>query len=472
MRPHRLAVLLIILFCSAFLFAQDGDGGLKPDFGLGIAIGAQSFPNADNTGVITYQSVSMTPDLSLGKFGIGLDVTLNYRFDAGAGGDQFEVRPEDWVPDESNSFLEIYLPKLRYVRWGVKGDPLFVLLGMVDNGTLGNGYILGGYANTQKLPEYRLFGLSLDVDGQLFNFPYVGLETFAGNLAALDLIGSRLFVRPLVGTSIPILKNMQVGGTFVMDREPFYFRTRETLDSAALGTELARYLPEGGDYAQARVSMWGTDVQVPVLTNPVVSLATFGDFVMQGPNTGGMVGLGGRLFSIIPYRAELRFMGPNFEPVYFDVTYDHYRAEKYAQYAGVDSTAYAPLGEDFTTDKAIGWFALTGFSLLDDQIAFTASLEGPYSLEDRTFGYPDLQASLSLSEGVLGGFSLDAFYDKKDINRPRDLFSAEDAVIGARLNYRIENAVISLVYDLQYDPLSQPDPWTVTTKLESAITLF
>ena len=477
MRPHRYTVVLLLLAFPLVLAAQDDGGADDLDFGLGIAIGAQSFPNPDYTGtgtepaVITYQSVSATPDLALGKFGIGVDVTLNYRFTAGDG-TEFEIRREDWVPDENTSFLELYLPKLRYVRWGLKGDPLYVLLGMVDNGTLGNGFILGGYSNTQQLPEFRLFGMSLDVDGQLFNFPYVGLETFASNLAAFDLIGSRIFVRPLVGTSIPILRNMQVGGTFAMDREPFYFLSRSQLGSGNLDAQLEKYLPEDADYTSASVSMWGTDIIVPVLTNPVVSLATFGDFVMQGSNRGGMVGLGGRLINIIPYRAELRFLGSNFVPRYFDVTYDHFRADRYATYAGVDSTAYAANGEDFTTDRSIGWFALSGFALLEDQIVFSASLAGPYSLEDRTFGYPDLQASLSVAEGLLGGFSLDAFWDKKEIDRPADLFSAEDAVIGARLNYRIENAVISLVYDLQYDPLAEPDPWVVTSGLESSIKLF
>ncbi|MEE8440578.1 MAG: hypothetical protein V3S41_02560, partial [Spirochaetia bacterium] len=193
MRLHRTAVLVLLVACTAFVFAQDEGGGSDLDFGLGISIGAQSFPNPDFTGTgtepgtITYQSVGMSPDLAFGKFGIGLDVTLNYRFTGGVDGTDFEIRREDWIPDADTSFLELYLPKLQYIRWGLKGDPLFVKLGSIDDGMLGNGFIIGGYTNTQYLPERRIFGMGLDVDGQLFNFPYVGLETFAGNLAAFDV---------------------------------------------------------------------------------------------------------------------------------------------------------------------------------------------------------------------------------------------------------------------------------------------
>ncbi len=466
MRLHRTAVLVLFVVCSAFAFAQDEEGGSDLDFGLGIALGAQSFPNPDyvvdgiEPNTITYQSVSMTPDLALGKFGIGLDVALNYRFVDGA----FEVRREDWIPDENINFLELYLPKLRYVRWGLKGDPLFVLLGQVDNGVLGNGFILGGYTNTQHLPGLRIFGMSLDVDGQLFNFPYVGLETFAGNLAAFDVIGSRLFVRPLIGTSIPIIKNLQIGGTVALDRDPFYFASKDPMGLAAIPT----YLPaDVTDYTTAQVLVYGADFRLPILSNPAISLAAFGDFVMQQENSGGMVGLGGRLFSVVPYGAQLRMLGADFIPVYFDGTYDLYRPEKYAVYSGVP---------EFSAESYIGWFASLGFALLEDQIMFNAALDGPFSGSDAggTFERPHLLATFALAEGLLGGFSLDASYDKKDIDNFADLISGEETVFGARLNYRIENAVISLVYDLEYNPNAAPgdDRWIITSGLETAISLF
>ena len=463
---RRFLPALLGLLVATSLVAQSTDGS-TPDFGLGITIGAQSFANPAYLGetltpgvpsTITYQSIGMTPELAIGKFGIGLDVTLNYRFTAGDGS-EFEVRREDWIPGEDRTFLELYLPKVRYVRWGLKGDPLFVQLGSFENGTLGNGFIMGNYANTRYLPERRIFGMSLDVDGALFNFPYLGIETFAGNLAVFDVIGSRLFVRPLIGTGIPIVRNLQVGGSVVIDRNPFQF--------APTDADVSAFLPSGAAEDEARVLIWGADFRLPILANPVVSLAGFGDYVMQNANSGAMLGAGGRLFGIMTYGAQLRFLGQDFIPVYFDGAYDLFRPAKYAVYAGVPG---------FTTDPYVGWFATAGFSILDDQVVFAANVDGPFGETDPadTFKKPHLLATFRLEEGILGGFSFDASYDKKGIDTLADLIDPANSVIGARVNYRIENATISLVYDLRYNPFPLPgqDPWTITSKIESAITLF
>ena len=221
---RRLALMLLLSgLLAGVAFAQEGgsSGSVKPTFGLGLGIGVQTFNEPG--GPITYQSLSLSPDLAFGKFGVGLAVTLNYRF-AGTGS-SFEVRLADWWPQAPDlvtlqTVAAIYLPKVTYIRWGVKGDPLFVKLGSIDDATLGNGFIVGDYANTLVLPSDRHFGLNFDIDGSLFGFPYVGLETMAGNLAQFDVIGGRLYVRPLVGTKIPILKNLEFGGTVAADRSP------------------------------------------------------------------------------------------------------------------------------------------------------------------------------------------------------------------------------------------------------------
>ena len=84
-----------------------------------------------------------------------------------------------------------------------------------------------------------------------------------------------------------------------------------------------------------------------------------------------MLGFGGRLIRIFTYGAQIRFVGDNFVPVYFDSTYDLSRAERYALTEGaLSSPGY------------IGWFATIGTSLLNDSIVFKASLEGPFGEVD------------------------------------------------------------------------------------------
>ncbi|MEW5815436.1 MAG: hypothetical protein AB1798_08605, partial [Spirochaetota bacterium] len=225
------------------------------DFGLILGLGAQTF--YDNDERITYQSLSLNPDLAIGKFGIGIDVTLHFTFTGGDTKDKFKIRSKDWIPDEETSFLELYLPKFRYIRYGFKGEPLYIKLGVIEDGTLGNGFIMGNYSNALFLPEKRIFGLSFDLDGKLFKFPYLGIETFVGNLAAFDVIGARLFGRPLIGLKVPIIKNLEIGGTIAADRDPF-FHTVEKDENAS-------------------VVMGGADFKLPILTGKMISLSTFAD---------------------------------------------------------------------------------------------------------------------------------------------------------------------------------------------------
>jgi hypothetical protein len=52
-----------------------------------------------------------------------------------------------------------------YIRYGFKGDPLYAKLGSIEDGTLGNGFIMNNYDNTHFLPGQRIFGLAFDWTG-------------------------------------------------------------------------------------------------------------------------------------------------------------------------------------------------------------------------------------------------------------------------------------------------------------------
>jgi hypothetical protein len=442
-------VLLLALLVAAPGFSQEGEDGFS--FGLGIGIGVTTF---DEDGApFAYQSLTLTPDIAFGKIGIGLDITLNYTFTGPPpAGTDFYVREEDWVPKGDDNFLDVYLPKFKYIRYGFKGDPLYAKFGSIDDATLGNGFIMGNYANTLFLPEKRLFGLSFDLDGALFNFPYVGFESFAANLAQYDVLGARPYIRPLAFTDIPILQNLELGGTLVVDRDPgLYLEPYQNLETVAL---------------------YGVDFRQPLLAKDALSLAVFGDLArLHERSWGGMVGFGGRLVKIITYGAQVRILGENFVPVYFDAAYDLYRYDKYQIAKSItDIPAYN------------GWLASLGTSLFNDLLVFSVSLDGPFSKPeplnpDNYLNYPHLYAIFQLNEGLVPNVSLDASYDKRSletgngaVNFFEDLVDREDAVIRARLNYSIGSAVISFVYQIRWDPVA--DDWAVTSGLESAIQLF
>ena len=127
---------------------------------------------------------------------------------------------------------------------------------------------MGGYANTRLVPQ-RHFGLAFDLDGALFNFPYLGLETFVGDLAQWDVFGARLLVRPLVWLGVPIVEDLQVGATFAMDVKPYLY-------------------DYPGDARSLRAVLYGADIRLPILSLKALSLVA----TIEGESY-GMIGFGG-----------------------------------------------------------------------------------------------------------------------------------------------------------------------------------
>lgn len=470
--------------------AMEEIGDLGLDFGLGV----NTFEDLVTGETQTFQALRLKPDIPLGPVGIGLDVTLNYTFTGGEDGTSFEVRADDWIPNDDLNFFEIYLQKIRYVRYGTKGEPLFAMLGSIDYATLGNGFLLSGYANTRFLPDRRLFGLSFDLDGALFNFPYLGMETFISNVAAFDMMGGRLFTRPFAWLDVPVISRLQLGGSLVTDRDVFYHAEKDpgfSLDS----TDGEGDLTTLGQYNEivfgesttetiydattnATVLGTGIDFSLPILTNPVFSLITYGDFVWQTadrlgtPRTGGMFGVGGSIFSFLPYVLQLRFLGENFIPEYFDATYDVDRVKRYATIASNNAV----------TSEYVGWYGNTGVNFLDGKALFNIALDGPFVDPGSSltpFQDLHLRAVARLAEGVLPGVSLEASYDKRGISEWASLLSPVDAIVGAKVGYTTGPVVVELTYDLTYDPFStevddegNPVYWQIRSGLDVSLAAF
>jgi len=442
------ALILAVALIASSAYAQEDTGGPAFGFQAGIALGTEVLKDA-NGEPETWNSLGFQPDLALGPFGVGLDLTLRFKLMPSAT-EAIRVYPGDWLPDYEGSgktILDLYLPKIMYLRYGLRGEPLYVKLGSIDDLTLGNGFIVGDYANTRFLPTQRVFGLNLGLDGELFGFPFVGLEFMTGNLARMDVFGSRLYVRPLVTTGLPILEDLQVGGTFAIDRGVQGLASSATF---------------------APVSVFGADVFLPVIKSQAFPLAVFTELAFEPQSrVGFMVGAGGRLLGVITYGAQLRVLGAGFVPVYFDANYDLYRSKK----AELMAAAPAADAEGFA-----GWLAKAGASLFEDKLYFNVSVDGPFKAKpavasDNSAEYPHLRGVVGMAEGVLGGFFVTGSYEKYFIGREReffaDLIDPNDAVIAASLNYKTGAAVFTLVYSLKYNP--DTEGFDVTSSLQSSI---
>jgi len=460
---HKIKCIVLCVLCLCWIgavsFAQDDPApeevpapGPQFGFSLSLMFGHASFGENESGEVETYQKLGIFPDFSYGDFGVGLDFYLHYRFVEG----DFEVRPEDWVPAGDKTILDIVLSKIRYVRWAHKGAPLYIKFGSIDHNVLGNGYIMGNYANTLFLPGERIFGLNFDLDGRLFDFPLIGIETMVANVAALDVFGARFFVRPLGLLDIQILNLLELGTTFVMDRDPFKY-----VDNAYINT--LGFSPDEEYYINA----FGIDVKQPILTQPPFTFAVFGDVVWLDDfdAIGGMVGFGGKIIDIFTYIAQLRINGENFIPVYFDHTYDLSRADKYS------------LVKKGTIESYLGWYAGIGAEFANI-LFFQISLEGPFTQVDEDYiKYPHLKAMLTLGQGLVPGLSIDMIYDKAMVGSKEgffeDLFNPEDALTTIKINYAIGPAIITLFYEIRYVPDAGQgdDKWHITSGLECALTL-
>ncbi len=466
-------MLFVALISLTGLLALSGQEGGAFAFNMGIGLGVQTFNDGPDDSEVSYQKIGLIPEFEIGKWGVALDLSFHFR--SGTGNDILIFREQDWVPDEKGfrDWLQLYLSKFVYLRYGHKGDPLYAHFGSIANGTLGTGFIMGNYANTLFLPDQRLLGLALDVDGALVNFPLVGFESIVGNLAAWDVMGTRLFFRPLLAlTDNAILQNMQAGFTVAADRDPAY-REEYFSDLSLLGY----YTVDGNGHLTTPIDgvvIYGGDVIQPLIATEAVNLAVFAAFAAQpgtGDNsktaTGEMIGVGGRLIKVIPYTAQIRFLGENFIPTYFDTSYDLYRGYKYAVLSG-DAPG---------TPASVGWLLASGFSLFEDMIAFNATVEGPFGgvptadmdnkLNYDSSQFPHVAMGFDLGEGLIPNISVSAYYDKKYITSLADTFHPVGAVIGAAVNYRTGPAVITLGYDFRYNPAT--DKFDTSARLMTTI---
>lgn len=473
MHTRLLTTLLLVIQATALSYGQAASGDssltgtlpaaaaatagtvgadLASSFGLGIDLGYESLPDTSGTTMIGWNTLGLSPDLQAGDFGLGLDVTLRYRFDGGADNASFEVRPEDWIPDATHSFMDLYLPLIRYVRYGAKGAPFYVNLGEIASATLGNGFLVDGYRNTLFKTTQPIRGLTLDVDGDLFGFPYIGLESLIANFAAFDLLGARFYVRPGAKSGIPLLEGMQIGLSAVADTNPWYFDTDPTDGHD-------KYNPP----STAVVSMFDLDFRQPIVSSDLFSLTFLGDLALQNLHMGSQFGLGGSLLGFMNYKGMIRILDSSFIPAYFDATYDLMREDKYSAYSQVAASSAT----------SAGWLANLGFTAGSGAFVFDVMMTGPFEPDPAVmFMNPDLKATLTLKEGVLGGLGIEAFYSKKNITSLADLIDPAWACVGAQVSYKLGPAVILLTYDLRYDPYADGDPWVVSSRLSTSIGLF
>lgn len=432
-KKQALITILMVLLCAAISYSQDegasSSSAMQPEqtapaadnapkFGMGFQFGAILING------VNYNSIRFQPDFAIGKFGIGLD--LNFEFDAVG-----NFRTSEW-----NSWQAI-LSKILYVRYGYKGEPVYVKVGSISDFTFDDGFILNYYSNMFNYPALKKLGIAFDLDLNMFGF-----ETMVANIFMFDLFGMRAYYRPLVNMDIPVFNRLEVGATVVADLGPQNPVPPDTSPYSFSWTN-----------NNVPVVEYGADVGLPLVNIPLIfNLRTYLDFAgIAGKGTGEALGISGRIVTIVPYRLELRVLQPQFVPSYFDAYYDSVRSVKYGML-------------DNITNGYLGWLFSTGIALLEDKILAEVKIEQSFA----NGSLPELTFNFALSRDLLKKIGARLTWNRKNIYNFVDIFTFEDAnsILLLGVDYYIaDNLVLALDFKktFQMNSAGVLEPFTSTS---------
>lgn len=428
--------ILVFLLIGAQAFSQSFHNFSNPNQfmgGLGL-----TYVNGE-----PYYLFNLAPDISVGKFGVGLD--LNFRFNR-----DFNLRKEEF-----NSFSD-YLSLIKYVRYGYKGDPFYIRVGGLDRAILGQGNIIY-YYNNRASYDNRKIGIELDID-----FGKFGFESVYGDLSGKGLFGIRGYTRPLQFTDlakIPVIGNLEVGATYATDLNNYSGVTNAAVDPTS---KTLRVLEDKGN-----ISIIGIDAILPIVRTKIIRVNLYSNFTkIIDFGSGATIGTG---FSFnflglagVDLKFERWFNGDQFIPRYFNQVYEVKRLI-------VDST------NGFITSKAweLQHTRSMGNSyygeLLVDVLNFVQIL-GSYSRFDNVSnsGILRLQTDLSPKNA---SYVFRASYDKINIKDERDIFTLDDrSILTAEVGYKtLTYLLVSFLYQWTFAPEYDKDDNVIGYKTQKRI---
>lgn len=379
------------------------------DFRAGMSGGA----SASFTGGVTYTQIGsnsyvglvLSPEFSIGKVGVGISVPILYGLD-----DQ-QIRTEIFKGGVGPLRL------IRYVRYGVqKTDPIYVRVGELSGTMIGFGGLVNNYTNTTSY-EKRKVGLHFD-----FNVKkgLAGMEGLYSDFdpSSLNLLVLRPYSRPLIWTDIPIVRTLEVGATFVKDK-----------DQTVRNGQTYNYTKDG-------IGAFGLDMGMIMLSIPFIQIDLFANYsslnitdVINPPGIqpqdpgvtnyfakaghGASIGTNFRFNFIADIlstdiRIERLNYSDNYLPQFFDATYELNKDAKILSLANVQKTKgiYGSL-----TGNILQIVQLGGSLLIPDEI----SVETPATVR--------VSADL---ERLANKFSMHASYIKGGLTDLGDAFTFDE----------------------------------------------
>lgn len=409
--------LLVLLFASSTMFAQF----MPPNPQSGYAGGGLGMSWIDGN---PHYSFRFNPEISFANFGLGLDLLL-------------EFDPSGNIRTENFKDFSDYLRVIRYARYGVKNDPVYIRVGNLDYATLGYGNILYLYNNSVSF-DRRTVGLEFDLDFNMFGFEFV-----YGNFLQAGVTGLRGYVRPLQFTdlgNIPVIGNIEVGASAVVD-----FSENSGLIAAMANSDgdITSLLDNGN------MTIYGLDVGVPLLNTSVVDLETY--FTYTKIDGFGSGTTGGFLFDFsglglldLKIKLERRWNTDQYISSYFNALYEVERLN-ITESGAVATKAQELLAATNSANGFYGGLFAKVFGMFD--------VVGSYQRLDKDPRSGLLHISSDVSpEGQ--PFIARVGYDKRNIIDEVDLFKLDDRSHAFfELGYKpMEYIIVSMVYHWTFSP--------------------
>ena len=423
MKPILIIILLVFLSSQSF---TQWDKYPRPD--EGIMTGGMGINWIDGQ---PYYRVSFRPEVSFSNVGIGLD--LNLDFDS-----QGNLRTENF--NETSDYLSI----IRYVRYGLKNDPVFIKVGALDYYTLGHGSIMQHYNNSPTYDNRRI-GLVIDLDLGKF-----GIESIYSSFSPQGVFAIRGYVRPLqltYATDLPIISNLEVGASFASDINK---------DAGIIDGNYDHIKQEFNvTEDKGSLSIYGFDLGLPLLNSSATDITLYIDYAKiidfgSGVATGVKFDFDFSSVLNISAKFERRFNQGKYVPAYFNTLHEINRFQ-------VDSsagtfTSKAKFLSEFNEDTK-GWYG--------DLLIRVLNLIDVYGSYQRLDKYPksgelNLRAAFE-PEGA--PIVLRAGYDKINIQDEKDVFSLDDrSYLFAEAGYKpVEYILVSILYSWTYTPIRGND---------------
>jgi hypothetical protein len=420
------STFIIVLFFSSISFSQFQQ---YPRPGEGQFMGGAGITWIDDE---PHYTIFLAPELSFANFGVGLDLRLT--FDA-----EGNLRKETF-----NDFSD-YMSIIRYVRYGLKNDPVFIKLGALDYYTLGHGSIMYLYNNSPSF-DNRKAGLVVDID-----FGDFGFESIYSTFGEAGVVGLRGYVRPLHYTSlapIPVIGNLEVGLTYAADLDEF------------AGVTAGSYNDTTNKFVAASdvgsINIIGFDIGLPVLSGSFADVTLYYDFNKiidfgSGSATGIIAQLNPLGLVQATAKLERRFNGDEYIPSYFN---SFYEIERFRVTDKINSVfiSKAQLLAGLS-DNDDGWYGELGVNALG-----LLYVIGSYQRLDKTpnSGILHLGTEIAPEEAP---FVLRAGYDKINIRNETDMFTLDDrSYLFTEVGYKpYPFMVVSLVYNWTFTPTRDAD---------------